>query len=152
MPTSYYLDESGNSGDLSRTDPEFTFGNQEIFSLVAIGVDDQRALCDELDRLKRDYRVQGAELKSSLLIAKPGLIKDLVEYFRTARVPILAEIVDKRYMLVANIVNTIVLPPVGAFDAKPESFLLRNITADYIYHKAPKEVLLSYIWYFPRRV
>lgn len=37
---SYYIDESGNTGDLARYDGLLGFGDQPYFSLAAVGIPD----------------------------------------------------------------------------------------------------------------
>ena len=38
MHATYYIDESGNSGDLAKYDTLVGFGDQPFFALAAIGV------------------------------------------------------------------------------------------------------------------
>ena len=48
--TAYFVDESGNSGDLARIAHDLSFGGQSIFSLAAIGVADEEAFVSRIDR------------------------------------------------------------------------------------------------------
>src|ERR1700722_5688695 len=113
MITDYFLDESGNSGDLARPGRRFDFGQQEIFTLACLGVANLAGLGDELVRMKMKHRVQAPELKSSAVREKPDLVIDLVEYVEQMGLPLLVEVVDKRFMIAANIVNNLVVPSVG---------------------------------------
>src|SRR5688500_11759223 len=97
--STFYLDESGNSGDLARPGTAMDFSGQQIFALAAIGVRDAEALDDELDRLRQDYRVQGPELKSTAVKGKPGLVVELAAFLRRHEMPVLIETVDKRFMI-----------------------------------------------------
>ncbi len=121
MVTEYFLDESGNTGDLARPGSRFDFGQQEVFVLSCLGVGDVSALGDELNRLKSVHRVRAPELKSSSLRDKPGLVVDLADYVARTRLPLMTEVVDKRFMIAANMVNTIVMAPVGDVDQTPKA-------------------------------
>ena len=48
--TAYFVDESGNSGDLARTAHDLSFGGQPIFSLAAISVADEEAFASRIER------------------------------------------------------------------------------------------------------
>ncbi|MGY3585698.1 hypothetical protein ACVIGB_005247 [Bradyrhizobium sp. USDA 4341] len=71
----FYVDESGNSGDLANADRAFDFGQQPVFALV--GIDDDDALAVEFDRLRARHRIRSREVKSSALKNKPGFVTDL---------------------------------------------------------------------------
>lgn len=145
MITDYFLDESGNSGDLARPGARFDFGQQEVFTLSCLGVADVAALGEELNRLKRIHRVQAAELKSTAVRDKPRLIADLAEYLERMQLPLMIEVVDKRFMIAANMVNTLVMPPVGSVDWTPKAQWVRNIMAEYIHARAPSMVFEAFV-------
>src|ERR1700689_2712113 len=56
-PMDYFIDESGNTGDLANGNLPSNFGDQPIFCLAAIGIADERLLKIEIDRLKAMHRV-----------------------------------------------------------------------------------------------
>jgi uncharacterized protein YejL (UPF0352 family) len=141
----FYLDESGNSGDLTRSGRDMDFGGQEIFALASIGTDDPDALARELERLRQHHRVQAAELKSSALKSKPALVGELLAFLRRHELPLLVEVVDKRFMIVANMINNLVLPAVGACDVTPEAQWFRNELAEYLQAQAPPGVIAAYV-------
>lgn len=143
--STFYLDESGNSGDLARPGTAMDFGGQQIFALAAIGVRDAGALDDELDRLRRDYRIQAPELKSTAVKGKPGLVVELAAFLRRNEMPVLIETVDKRFMIAANIINNLVLPAVGACDVTPEAQWVRNVLCEYLHAQAPPGAIASYV-------
>jgi hypothetical protein len=128
--SNYYLDESGSTGDLAHPGARFDFGRQQVFTLACLGVDDEAALGLEIGRLKSRHRIQASELKSASAIKKPELIVDLLEYLGRRRLPLIIEVVDKRFMIAANMVNTVILPYVGACDLSPQSSFIRNIMAE----------------------
>lgn len=141
----YYLDESGSTGDLARFGVRFDFGQQQVFTLACLGVDDEDALGLEIERLKTCHRIQARELKSASAIKKPELVVDLLEYLRRNRLPLIIEVVDKRFMIAANMVNTVILPYVGACDLGPESRFIRNIMAEYIHYYATPSLFEAYV-------
>lgn len=79
----FYIDESGNTGDLARTEPELNFGDQAVFSLAAVGFDNLRSLEDEIERLKRKHKFQGSEFKAGKLLRfKDKLIYDIISLLK----------------------------------------------------------------------
>ena len=63
--TKFYIDESGNTGDLCKVGAHPDFGGQRMFTLACVGVSDLAALEEEICRLKSLHRLQGEELKST---------------------------------------------------------------------------------------
>ncbi|HCD5206174.1 DUF3800 domain-containing protein, partial [Klebsiella pneumoniae] len=59
MLNQYFLDESGNTGDLVKKPPDLNFANQPFFALSCIGVPDCDDLQKYIDSLKSKHRVQG---------------------------------------------------------------------------------------------
>jgi hypothetical protein len=59
--------------------------------------------------------------------------------------PLLVEVVDKRFMIAANIVSTLVVPPVGPCDLTLEAQWLSNVVAEYIHGRAPSVVFESFV-------
>ncbi|PAQ06726.1 DUF3800 domain-containing protein [Mesorhizobium temperatum] len=145
MITEYYLDESGSSGDLARAGNRFDFGRQEIFTLACLGVDQADDLGSEIDRLKAIHFVQADELKSSSVRDRPRFVGDLVQYVARRQLPLMIEVVDKRFMIAAKIINTLVLPPLGPDDRSPEALWLRNVLAEYLHTRAPAAVFEAYV-------
>jgi hypothetical protein len=105
MAQRYYIDESGNAGDLARTDAGLSFGDQPIFSLAAVGIDDDPALAAAVAHLKIQHRVALSELKASRLHNRPAFIEDLVDLLNVRDAPVLVEVVEKRFMVAIHIVN-----------------------------------------------
>ncbi|WP_316206137.1 DUF3800 domain-containing protein [Bradyrhizobium sp. SZCCHNR3058] len=83
----FYLDESGNSGDLVKAGNAFDFGQQPVFVLVGVGLAEADAVAAELERLRARYRVNSPEFKSSVLKDKPGFVADLATYLGERRSP-----------------------------------------------------------------
>ncbi|TCR63045.1 DUF3800 domain-containing protein [Bosea sp. BK604] len=74
MIKKYYVDESGNSGNLTRSGKGFEFAQQQIFSLACLGVENADALEAEIARLKIAHHIQAPEFKSSLVRARINLL------------------------------------------------------------------------------
>ncbi len=139
----FYIDESGNSGDLIHSGDGLEFGAQPIFTLAAVGIEDAAALCAEVAQLRARHRVGGAELKSSALASKPAFARDLIAVLIGAARPLFVEVVDKRYLLCSSIVNIQLLPP--GVDEGPDSASVRNAMADWLWADAPDHVLRAFV-------
>ncbi len=113
MVSTYYIDESGNTGDLARPGTHGLDG-QPVFVLACIGCDDTDTLAKEIERLKQVHKVQAPELKSSSLANKPDFISDLALFMRERGYPLLVEVVDKRFQIVTYIVSLLILTPINA--------------------------------------
>lgn len=142
----FYVDESGNSGDLVNAGRVLDFGQQPVFALVGIGIDDGDALAVEFDRLRARHRIRSREVKSSALKNKPGFVTDLIAYLREHGCPIFVEVVDKRFFISATMVNHFVIPPVsGDFDCRPDVIRMKSDVADFLHAFMPATVMRSYI-------
>lgn len=142
----FYLDESGNTGDLSRTNAQLEFGGQPIFSLAAIGLSDENRLTQQLASLRTKYNVQSDELKlSKILKRKPDFAFETVELLVRECIPFFIEIVDKKYQLAVNIVGGFVWPPYFNTKESEQTVWLQNVFADYIYHKISNQVFFRFV-------
>ena len=54
------------------------------------------------------------------------------------------EVVDKKFLLCINLVNQLVLPPVGAVDFSPDSLFVRNAFADFLHARIPNSTTHAY--------
>jgi hypothetical protein len=144
MIENYYLDESGNSGDLIKIGAGGDFGGQPFFALACIGVADPGALGQEINRLKTLHKVRTPELKSSALDNKPGLVADLMHYIACKELPVMIEVVDKRFHICISIVNHHILP-VGAIDHEPMMVQFKTWFVEYLYELMPDAVMAAFI-------
>jgi hypothetical protein len=144
MITKFYLDESGNTGDLCKVGAPPHFGGQRMFSLACIGVDDLDALGAEIERLKALHRLQGAELKSTRTKARPKFVSDLARFLHAKGSPVFIELVDKHYFVIVNIVDRIVMPYVSEADLSRGALFVKNTMADYIALHAPDDLVPLY--------
>jgi len=141
----YFIDESGNTGDLARSESLFSFAEQPLFSLAAIGVDDASALETAIEELKARYRIRLSELKASALYHRPEFIYELVKDLCAQRRPYFVEVVDKKYFLATHITSRQLLPPVPGVAETAMFHWVKNVVADYLYEQAPDDVYIKFV-------
>lgn len=142
----FYIDESGNTGDLARTNADLDFGGQAVFSLAAVGTTDEDSLTEELTALRKKHNIQAAELKlSKILKRKPDFALDAVELLVRNDFPFFVEIVDKKYQLAISITNGFIWPPYFNTEESRETVWLKNIFADYVYAKIPNDIIYEFV-------
>lgn len=141
-----YMDESGNTGDLARTSPKLDFGGQAVFSLASIGIANEGRLSESLADLRKKHNIQATELKlSKLLKRKPAFALDAIDLLIQNEIPFFVEVVDKKYQLAVSITNGFIYPPYFNTDESQQTVWLKNIFADYIYHKLSKEMFFGFV-------
>ncbi len=134
----FYLDESGNTGGVSQQSFESSFGGQRLFTLAAIGVAEEEELREKILPLITRHRINSKELKSSTLFKKkPQFFVDVFSLVKNESWPIFIEAVDKKFMLTANIVNSIVFPGYCFESETRETSFIRNTFAEYLYINLP---------------
>jgi hypothetical protein len=107
----FFLDECGQTGDLAKPGALASFARQPVFSLAAVGVEDEASFTLGIEKLKAKHGIQSAELKSSARGDRSDFIYDVVRTLCTERYPFFVEIVNKRFFLAAQIVSLQLLPP-----------------------------------------
>lgn len=140
MIRNFYLDESGNTGDLCKVGAHPSFGGQRMFSLACIGIDDLDKLGRELERLTSVHRLQGTELKSTRTKAKPRFVCDLARFLHAKGWPVFIELVDKHYFITLNIVERLVMLHLSGTAPSRGAFFVKNTMADYIALHAPDDL------------
>jgi len=142
----FYMDESGNTGDIARTGEKLDFGGQPVFSLVAIGVQDEQDLDKELGDLRKKHKVLATELKlTEQLKKKPNFVLEAVDLLVANDFPYFAEVVDKRYQLAVSITNGFIWPPYFNTEESEGTVWLKNIFADYLYYKLPDAAFYEFV-------
>ncbi|MBO4121250.1 DUF3800 domain-containing protein [Cupriavidus gilardii] len=142
----FYIDESGNTGDLSKTKADLSFGGQPVFCLAAVGISDEKKLTEELNSLKRKHNVQADEIKLSKVIKKkPNFALEATELVAKNGFPFFIEIVDKKYLLAVSITNGFIWPPYFNTEESQQTVWLKNIFADYVYHNIPDEIFFRFV-------
>lgn len=144
MSSHYYIDESGNAGDLARSAPGLAFADQPIFTLAAVGLDDSPAMTEAVDALKAKHRVTLPELKASRLHDRPAFILDVLSLLAEARSPLLAEVVEKRFNIAIHLVNHQLLTG-GHHIGDDVGERLARALAEFIGQAAPDAVLETFI-------
>lgn len=139
-PSTYFIDESGHSGDLAST-KALDFANQPVFALACIGVADVRGLADEMERLRAAHRCGTGELKSDMARLAP-FVTDLVAYLDASDCPVFIELVDKRFFIAIHIVNHLLCGGLG-LDHVPMP--LRNAVAEFLTDGPSDQILLDYM-------
>lgn len=145
MIRTFYFDESGNTGDLALAAPDFSFGGQPVFVLACIGMDKPGYLEQEVHRLRRKHRIQSAELKFASIRRKPKFALDLIEYMGANDLPLFVEVTDKRFAICIQIVETLIVPPVGPNEYSGRAAFVKNLFADRLHERAPNAVLSAFV-------
>lgn len=150
-PAEYYIDESGNTGDLSTVKIDSYFVEQRMFALAAFGCTLDQDFTDKLGALKKAHRIQSSELKSKQAYDKPRFIFDLLDLLETRRAPIFIELVDKHFFVVVNIIERMVVPYVGECDTQPGALWMKGVMANYMALYAPPELAHAFCRMLPKQ-
>lgn len=146
MSYKYYLDESGNTGDLVNKKRDLEFSSQPLFSLSAIEVKEPENTAEFVASIIKKYKIQQNELKSSSIYrSKPELLLEVCEYITKNRLPFFVEVIDKKYFICTAIVNHLILPPYYSGDESDGKVqYLRNLIADYLSRKMTDDCYVSF--------
>jgi len=145
MPTTFYIDESGHSGDAVKSGNAYDFKDQPFFVLAAVGVEDEVTLAAKILELRDKHRIAEGEMKAKSLLNKPEFVCDLLEWACGSGMPVFAELVDKKYFLCMNIVTTQVVPPSSGLEDSIELNMFRNHLADFLYAHAPDDLFDRFV-------
>lgn len=142
----YYIDESGNTGDISLSNPVLSFGGQPIFSLACIGIDDLSAFETFVTNLRAKHKILSAELKAKKIYDdKPQFIIGIIKYIQSNNLPFFIEVVDKKYQICVHIVNHIIFPPYYSPPDDEKSLYYKNLVTDLLYDHLPDSLITNYI-------
>lgn len=137
----YFLDESGNTGDLVNERNALNFGGQPIFALASLGIDSEekrKALENVVSNLFKKFGLDEVEIKSKDLYFKhPEFILDLISYLVEERFPIFVEVVDKRYCIAFSILTHQIAPAYSFRSDDELTAQVLNIWADYLASNLP---------------
>lgn len=145
MTTTFYLDESGHSGDMVNSGDGFDFKGQPYFVLAAVGVSNEVALATHLAELRALHKIPEGELKSKSLTSKPKFVADVIDYLLSINVPMFIEVVDKRYFICTNITSFQLLPGWMGFPEGPSTMYIRNAMADFLCSEATDQLLDTFV-------
>lgn len=145
VPVAYYIDESGNTGDLTTAGIE-TYGfEQRMFTLAAVGCDLDDAFMERFKVLRTAHRIQSPEVKSRQAYERPQFVSGLLDLLEERGCPIFIEAVDKHYFVITNIMDRIVVPYVGACDVQPRTLWMKGVMADHMAIYGPPELAKAFI-------
>ncbi|KMS60055.1 hypothetical protein V474_11880 [Novosphingobium barchaimii LL02] len=144
-PMAYYIDESGNTGDLTRAKTESYGQEQRMFTLAAVGCDLEQPFKTKFEALKAAHRFQSVEVKSKQAYERPQFVSDLLDLLEEAGCPIFIEAVDKHYFVVTNIIERIVVPYVGPCDVQPDTLWMKGVMTDHMALYGPPEIAKAFI-------
>lgn len=140
--STYFLDESGHSGDLATSDG-LDFAGQPYFSLACVGVGNPEILASELDQVRRSYRCGDDELKSNKLNKKLAPIaRHLIDFLSEQRWPIFVELVDKKFFVAAHVVNHLLC---GPYDSSEVDLETRNAIAEFFVDEGADHIIGGYL-------
>jgi hypothetical protein len=147
MSISFYIDESGHSGDAVNSGTAYDFIDQPFFVLAALGIEDEVALAQQIDALRVAHRVPAGELKSKSksLQRRPAFVSDLLSFVCDQNLPFFVEVVDKRYFVCMHLVNSQLLPSVMGFKDGPEMHFIKNQLVDFLYDEISDHVLDRFV-------
>jgi len=145
MPTTFYIDESGHSGDAVKSGDAYDFKDQPFFVLAAVGVEDEITLAAKILELRDKHRIAAGEMKAKSLLSKPEFVCDVIEWACGSGMPVFVELVDKKYFLCMNIVTTQVIPPSSGLKDSIELKTFRNHIADCLYARAPDKLFDDFV-------
>lgn len=145
MSITFYLDESGHSGDMVNSGDGFDFKGQPYFVLAAVGLSDEAAVATRVAELCTLHRIPPGELKSKSLTSKTKFVADVIDYLLSIKAPLFVELVDKRYFICTNITSFQLLPGWMGFPEGPSTTFVRNTVADFLSFKATDELLEAFV-------
>jgi hypothetical protein len=141
----YFIDESGQTGDVARLNALSGFSDQPIFCLAAIGVADELSLEQEINRLREKHGIQLDELKSSARRERSEFTYEVVRLVCTEQYPFFLEVIDKKYFLAIHITSCQLFPPIRGLAADPRTHFFQNLVADYLFERLPDAIFAKFI-------
>ncbi|WP_235661390.1 DUF3800 domain-containing protein [Pseudomonas coronafaciens] len=141
----YFIDESGNTGDLILGEETLSYGGQPYFGLGCVGIKDLKQFEADISALKLKHRIQSNDLKSTKIYKnKPAFILDLIKLIANKRIPFFVELVEKKFFAATNLAFYLVWPPYYSGPGSPKLDYLRTVFAQLLTKDAPNEVFTTY--------
>lgn len=145
MSISFFIDESGHSGDAVNSGIAYDFVDQPYFVLAALGIEDETKFVQHIEDMRVTHRIPGGELKAKSLQGRPAFIADLLTYVSETKLPFFVEVVDKRYFVCCHLVNSQLLPAVMGYQDGPRLHFIKNHLVDYLYDEISDHVLDRFV-------
>lgn len=141
----YFIDESGNTGDLILGGETLSFGGQPYFGLGCLGVRNLAEFERDITVLKAKHRINANDLKSTKIYKrKPKFILDLVKLIKDKEFPFFIELTEKKYFIATNVVFYLVWPPYFAGPGSQQLDYFRNVFSQFLTKHAPNEVFTRF--------
>ncbi|MFM9384435.1 DUF3800 domain-containing protein [Pseudomonas sp. UV AK001] len=141
----YFIDESGNTGDLTLGGDTLSFGEQPYFGLGCIGVKNIEEFENKISMLKDKHRIRSSDLKSvKIYKGKPKFVLDLIKLIVDQELPFFVELTEKKYFVATNVIFYLALPPYFVDNSDPDLQYTRNLLSEFIALHAPNEVFTNY--------
>lgn len=129
-----YIDESGNTGEISCANSKFNFTEQPYYVLAGI-------LLNEIQRnnieafilnLKIKFKIQGNELKAkNIYDSKPSFAKEIINYIIENKIPFFIELMDKQFYINMLLVEYFIVP-YYSLPINKENILAKRFTASHL--------------------
>ncbi|RRV55511.1 DUF3800 domain-containing protein [Pseudomonas sp. p99-361] len=141
----YFIDESGNTGDLVLGGDTLSYGGQPYFGLGCIGIKDLTQFEADISALKVKHRIQATDLKSTKIYKnKPTFILDLIKLIASKKIPFFIELVEKKFFAATNLAYYLVWPPYFSGPGSQQVDYIRTVFAQILTKEAPNEVFTAY--------
>ena len=145
MSISFYIDESGHSGDVVNSGAAYDFLDQPFFVLAAVGIENEAFIAQQINALRFTHRMPAGELKSKSLQSRPAFVYDLLSLVCNQELPFFVEVVDKRYFVCIQLVNSQLLPSILGFKDGPKMHFIKNTLVDFLYDEVSDHVLNQFV-------
>lgn len=145
MSISFFIDESGHSGDALNSGTAYNFVDQPYFVLAALGIDDEVKFVQHIEGMRVTHRIPAGELKAKSLQSRPAFIADLLTYVADTQLPFFIEVVDKRYFVCIHLVNSQLLPAVMGYKDDSRLHFIKNHLVDFLYDEISDHVLDRFV-------
>jgi hypothetical protein len=149
----FYLDESGNTGNLGTSNSKkLSFSDQPIFVLSAVGFPesmDVKLFEEFISEIKTKYGIQGEMKSKNLRSNRYEIVLDILSFLDANDCPVFVEVTDKRYYLCVMIVENLVFPSISTsfmYDKHSPEIIsaLKNGCADHLYKVLSEEIYINY--------
>lgn len=148
MRWEFYIDESGNAGDINpKMIDEKLKIEQPIFVIAGFGYpsDIKENINDFIKSIKKKYNIPDDELKAkSLYRSKSDAIADIVKYFYDKELPVFIEVIDKHYFIACKIVDLIFLNMRKRGMHPLRVYHLSRSVSDFICHEFDEALLAEF--------
>lgn len=145
MSITFYVDESGHSGDMVNSGDGFDFNGQPYFVLAAIGLSNESAVATYVAELRALHRLPDGELKSKSLTSKTKFVANVINHLLSISAPLFVELVDKRFFICTNITSFQLLPGWMGYPEGASTTYIRNAVADFLCSEATDQLLHTFV-------